>query len=313
MRRSLWTLVVAFAAVMLITDLPHALALLHLAAQVSVPAFHQAHPHVTLAGPALEILNGFATQPNTGLAWTMAAGDSLTIRNTDPSKLVRLISAFTTQQTAGILQITSPKMHDNVRGYHAINKAAIAQQLWPFGTFQRVYPQDTLGVTQSGSNTAGDIEMGSLLVYYDDLSGINGRFIDRPTLNKRGLNLMTSKNTLALGTAGGYSGSQALNTTDDLMKANTDYALVGYTVDVLAGCVGYKGPDTGNLRVGGPCDPAQHMVTSQWFSFLSDWFGTAMIPVFNSANKAGTFIDGTQDENGADVIVTSIFVELAAQ
>jgi len=38
-----------------------------------------------------------------------------------------------------------------------------------------------------------------------------------------------------------------------------------------------------------------------------------MIPVFNSANKAGILIDGAQDENGADVTVQSIFAELAPE
>jgi hypothetical protein len=35
--------------------------------------------------------------------------------------------------------------------------------------------------------------------------------------------------------------------------------------------------------------------------------GMPTIPIINAANKAATNIDGAQDENGVDVIVTSIF------
>ena len=36
-----------------------------------------------------------------------------------------------------------------------------------------------------------------------------------------------------------------------------------------------------------------------------------LIPVFNSANKAGILVDAAQDENGTDVNVNSFFVELS--
>ena len=35
------------------------------------------------------------------------------------------------------------------------------------------------------------------------------------------------------------------------------------------------------------------------------------MPIFNAANKNGILIDGAQDENGADPLVTSIFGLLA--
>jgi hypothetical protein len=181
----------------------------------------------------------------------------------------------------------------------------------PRGVPQRLRPQDTLSVLQSGSAVGGAIEQGSVMIYYDDLPGIAARFIDTPTLMRRGVNIIGVKNTLALGVTGGYSGSQAINTTDDLFKANTDYALVGYLTDTLCGSIGWKGADTGNLRVGGPGHNTQKQVTGDWFKRLGEEFGLPMIPVFNSAGKGAIFIDGTQDDGGADPIVTSLFVELA--
>ena len=101
------------------------------------------------------------------------------------------------------------------------------------------------------------------------------------------------------------------------MKANTDYALVGYLVSPVAGqtvgecgCVRWRGVDTGNLGVGGPGSDTDRWLTSQWFLWLSERTGLPLVPVFNSANRAGILLDIAQDENGVDVLVTSIFAEL---
>jgi hypothetical protein len=174
-----------------------------------------------------------------------------------------------------------------------------------------LYPQDTLTAQLAGSATAGDIETACLLLYYEDVPGAAGRFITPEDLKARGVNIIGVQNTLALGTAGGYSGSQAINTTNDQFKANTDYAMVGYVVDTECACVRWTCVDFGNLGIGGPgCDDFKD-VTTNWFERLSLGTKLPMIPVFNAANKNNFLIDGAQDENGADVIVTTFFVELA--
>jgi hypothetical protein len=52
-------------------------------------------------------------------------------------------------------------------------------------------------------------------------------------------------------------------------------------------------------------------MTAEWFKKLSQESSLPLIPVFNAANKNGILIDGAQDENGADTVVTSIFALLA--
>src|SRR5207244_1402266 len=102
-----------------------------------------------------------------------------------------------------------------------------------------------------------------------------------------------------------------------LLEANRDYALLGYTVSPVAGqtvgecaCVRWRGADVGNLGVGGPGSDTDRWLTSRWFVYLSERSGLPCIPIFNSANKAGILLDAAQDENGLDVIVTSIFARL---
>jgi len=269
-------------------------------------------------GVALQLLTGFVTAPDTTqTALTMAAGDSLTIRNAAIDSPVRLLTAWVDCQIRGILRIRSPKLHDNVQGIRMDTIASEVQPLLPAGHTQRLYPQDTLTVDLSGSATAADIETACLLLYYPDLPGQAGRFITPEDAKSRMVNLIGVENSLATGTAGGYSGEEAINADFDLMKANTDYALLGYTVSPVAGqtvgeclAVRYRGVDTGNLGVGGPGTDSDRWLTNRWFVWLSRQCGLPLIPVFNSANKAGILVDAAQDENGVDVLVTSIFAEL---
>lgn len=266
-------------------------------------------------GMALELLTGFVTAPSTTFtAWTLASGNSLTVRNAALTTKVRLLSAWGDWQTAGILRIRSPKLHDNVQGLRLQGVASEVYPLIPWlskDQAQGLTPQDTLTVEQTGSATAGDIESGCLLLYYDDLPGQSAYLITPEELSKRAVNLVSVENTLALGTAGGYSGEEAINAEFDLLKANTDYALIGYNVSAECVCVRWRGADTGNLGVGGPGNDTNKDVTHDWFLKLSTLLGLPAIPVFNSANKAGFLLDGAQDENGTDVTLTSILVELS--
>lgn len=274
---------------------------------------HQKFSTLTLVMcAAVEVLTGFVTAPDATLTnLTMATGNTLTVRGVDASKKCMLISAWADNQAAGVLDVRSPRMHDNVIGWQSRVVASVVQPLFPLGFQQRLYPQDTLTVQLSGSATAGDIETASLLLYYEDVPGSAARFISPADLKQRGVNIIGVQNTLALGTAGGYSGSQAINTTNDQFKANTDYAMLGYVVGGEMATVRWNCVDFGNLGLGGPgCDDYKD-VTVNWWERLSLATGLPLIPVFNSANKNNFLIDGAQDENGTDVIVMTYFVELA--
>lgn len=263
-------------------------------------------------GLAMEVVTGFATAPSTTFtAVTMGAGNTLTVRNAPFGSKIWLLQAWADNQVAGNLRIRSPKLHDNVQGIRLHVSVSDVKPLLPYGLRQPLIPQDTLIVELTGSGVAGDIESASFLVFYEDLPGTAGRFISEDQLRQAATGIVTVENTLALGTAGGYSGEEAINAEFDLLKANTDYAVLGYIASAECCTIGYRGADTGNLRVGGPGDELGRDVTSQWFLYLARRFGAPMIPVFNSANRAGFLIDGVQDENGTDVTVTTILAELS--
>lgn len=260
---------------------------------------------------AMELLCGQNIAPGANfVALTMNAGNSLTIRNAARESRVMLLQAWADVQAAGTLRIRSPLIHDNVQGIRLDTVISEPKPLLPEGAPQMLIPQDTLVAELAGSATAGDVESAALLVYYDDVSGADAHFATFEEIQPRIVNLVTVENTLATGVAGGYSGEEALNAEFNLLKGNTDYALLGYLVDVECLAVRWRGIDTSNIGVGGPGDETARDLTRNWFVNLSRAYSVAAIPIFNSANIAGIFLDAHQDENGADVTVTSILAQL---
>lgn len=162
-------------------------------------------------GIGMEVVSGFVTAPGaTFTAWTVAAGNSLQIRSAPFSKQVWLIAGWGWNQVAGVLRIRSPRLHDFVQGIRMRINVNNVEALYPsnvaYGFRQFLVPQDTLTVEQTGSGVGGQIETGSLLVYYEDLPGVAGRFMDNNLLEKAGVNIIGQELSITTGVAGGYSG-----------------------------------------------------------------------------------------------------------
>lgn len=257
----------------------------------------------------LNLISGFATAPSsTYTTVTNASGDSTQVKNAP--KAAYLVAAWGDWQTAGDLRITSPRLANGVTGITLSGVASVVQPLMRAPQSQVLVPQDNLTVALTGSATAGDIESYGALIYYPSLPGSDGTYLTYSQLMAQMVNVVTVKNTLALGTAGGYSGEEAINAEEDYLIANTRYALMGYLTTAECCSIGWRGPDTGNVRVGGPgCDENKE-ITRNWFVDLARATGSALIPVINWSNAPSTLIDGVQDENGTDVTVTSIFAQL---
>lgn len=263
-------------------------------------------------GVALEIITGFIANLASLTTVTMNGTDSLTIRYSDPTKKIWLLNTgLLTETSAGIMEIRSPKLHDNVHGIRLRVPAANADGLLTEGYPQRLYAQDTLAWQTAGGSGAGAIQPSWMLIYYEDLQGIAARLIDSATLKARSVEIYSQEVQLTGAVNGAYSAGVALNANFDFMKPNTDYALMGYVVDKNCCSVHIRGADTGNLRVGGPGATVLPHLTSEWFWRISDYFGIPMIPVFNSAAKQGIFSDVVTDHNGGSFNVCWIFMELA--
>lgn len=269
-------------------------------------------------GRILDTVTGFVTAPGgTFTAWTMATGDSLAVRAATPNTNIWLIGAWAWNQVAGVMRVRSPRLHDNVQGIRMRTPVNLVQNKIPLrmtpGAAQKLFTQDTLIVEQTGSGVAGQIETGSLLIWYDDVPGVAGRYIDQATLRKNGVNLMDQEVTITTGVAGGYSGAVAVNSqagTDD-WKANTDYALVGAVTDSRLSSFTVKGVDTGNVRVAFPGEVTEPDETTNWFPSLAAATGLPCIPVFNSQNKGAITVEGVSQQVAVTAVLSLMFVELA--
>lgn len=263
---------------------------------------------------ALEVIAGFATNPGATLTTvTMSTGLSAVIRGTDTTKGTWLLSSWAFNATAGELRITSPRLHDQSQGIRNRVTAAFSGPLTNghtnAGYAQRLYAQDNLTIQLSGGGA--EIDTAALLIGYDDLAGIAGRFIDVPTLKKSGINIVTAEVTVTAVATGNFGGGVAINSSFDNLIANTDYAVLGGMTDTRGNVVGVTAVDFGNLRVGFPAEPSIRDETMNWFMQLSAGFNAPYIPVFNSANKSTTIIDVETNGAGGTYIVNLQLVQLA--
>lgn len=258
--------------------------------------------------PVLDTVTSTGTAIGAALAaTTINNGDSFTIKNAALSSDVFLLNFWVDVQLAGIARIRSPKLHDNTDGIRTRTRVNCLEPLMPWGIPQRLVPQDTEIVELQGSVTGGDIESVTQLIYYADMPSQGTRFITPDTLKQRMVDYFPNRLAITIGSTAAYTGARAINADQDLLQANTDYAVIGMTTDLRVGTIALRGPDTGNLRVSCPGGADVQDAMSRycrWFRDLSLGYGFPLIPVINSANKGGTQIDVMGDENGGTSNVT---------
>src|SRR5882672_5282103 len=257
---------------------------------------------------ALDTVTSTGTAIGAALAaTTINSGDSFTVKNAALSSDVWLLNFWVDAQLAGIVRIRSPKLHDNTDAIRSRTRVNCLEPLLPMGVPQRLVPQDTEIVELQGSVTGGDIESVTQLIYYADLPGQAARFITSDQLKAKMKNFFGNRLAITVGSTAVYSGARAINADQDLLQANTDYAVLGMTTDLRVGALCLRGPDTGNLRVSCPGGADVQGAMKRYGAFFRDlamFYGMALIPVINSANKGGTLIDVFGDENGGTANVT---------
>lgn len=250
----------------------------------------------------IEHIGMSATQPNTGAAAAAIGTDSLTTRNAKGK--LRAIAAWAKNQVAGFLQLATPTGHDNVRGYRVGVPIGFNIGVLPVGVEMQFQPAETISAQIAGSNTAGDVELASLLMLYDDMPGMSQRLITPQQLESR-LEKLTTVDASITATAGpSYGTAEALNSDSDLLLANRDYAVLGATSRTAVHAIHMTGPDLGNARIAVPGDIANPQFTSGFFANLSKATGRGCIPVINSGNKASTLIGVSADENAGTFLTT---------
>lgn len=241
--------------------------------------------------PALDTIAAFqGTVASTLAAGTIAPGDSATIRNFPQSAYARLVGAFYDDVTTPLAwRIRSPLLHDNVRGIQFNPGAAAPSELFPWSVGQPLQPQDQLTFELSTAAATGKA-LGAIAVYYSQLPGASARLYSPGDVTPLVENVKPVLVSIGSGanTAGQWFDS-VITTTENLLHANTDYAVLGATLDVAVAAIAVRGIDTGNLRCAVP-GGVNNPYGPDYFVRLSAMTGLPCIPVINAANAGSTFV-----------------------
>jgi hypothetical protein len=248
-----------------------------------------------------EILTMQATAPGAaGAAAAANAGDSLTVKNGKGKIFV--MAGWASRQVAGFSQLIVPSGHDTTRNYRAGCPIGAGLLTMPMDMRMPIDAQEVIAETIAGSAVAGDIELDSLLVFYDDFQGISMKTMTPDAVESKVEKFVTVESSVAAVATGQYS-EEAINADSDLLKANRDYAVIGMTSRTAAHALTMKAPDFGNVRIGVP-GAIKPEIGNQFFFLMSRVHGKPLVPVFNSGNKGQVNVGFVADENAAATVVT---------
>lgn len=260
-------------------------------------------------GAAIDTIVGKATNPgSTFTAVTMNSGDSASVRSFPSTAKAALHFVSRQGTTAGAVRIRSPRLHDATRGLTYLpGETPTSTNLLPPQIGQPVYPVDALIIELTGGTAETDAC--ALGFYYDDLPGSAAILRDVATIQSMLVNVKVAEVDVTQGATAFAWVDTAINATEDLLKANTYYAVLGYDVDTVALTIGFKGPETGNYRCAGPA-PTLTLSTTDYFTRMSYEHGKPYVPVFNSNNRAGYSVSLAGLATGGTTKVSVILAQL---
>jgi len=242
-----------------------------------------------------------------------ATGDSATFFNVPQDSLPYLAEVWGVDDaSAALISLHGTRFHDQSVGMLFAVPPALTQNSGfisslgsPAGADQRIYPSDVLTVSANGTN--GDNVNVTIILYYPNLPGISARLYTWDAIRSN-IKYLHGVQVAVTAGAGDYGTSAALNSTQNDLHANKDYALLGFTSDVPLSSVVVQGIDTGNLRVGFPviADPAHDAYA---FRDLAMTYNAPLIPVIN-ANNAGNVLVQAADTAGSTANVVVQLAEL---
>ncbi len=241
--------------------------------------------------PALDTIASFQTTVGSTLAaGVFATGDSGVVRNFPQPGKARLLAVGYDDVTSPLTwRIRSPLLHDNVDGIQFDPGSAAPTLLLPRGIAQPLQAQDSLTFEFTTAAATGKA-LGAAMIYYDQLPGAAARLYSPGDIAGLIENVKPVRVSIGLGanTAGQWFDA-VITTTENLLHANTDYAVLGLSFSQAVAAVAVKGIDTGNLRCGVP-GGTNNPQGVEWFWRLSEEAGLPCIPVINAANAGSTFV-----------------------
>lgn len=219
---------------------------------------------------------------------TTASGDSLTVRNFKDSAAAYLQNVYLQGASAPRrFRLLSARLHDNVTGISFDALESPTEFLIPPELDQPLYAADTL-VAQMDAAASSDT-VAALLNYYTDLPGISADLRTWAQIKSRIIDIKPVEvDVTSSATIGAWSDT-LITTTENQLKADYEYAVLGVEGTAAFCAVGVKGSATGNLRVCAPgASPTLRL--TDYFVYMSQENGTPFIPVFNANDRTAFYV-----------------------
>lgn len=259
-------------------------------------------------GRAIDTVLGQVTNQVALTAITVAPGDTLQVKQFNDGSKTKLENVIVKGTAARTARILSPLLHDPVRGLTFVTAQAPSVFSMPAPIGQPLTKGDLLTVQLTSG--AADSSAVAIQNYYEDMQGADASLYSWEDIAAYIDNIKPLEVDVTASATIGQWNDLALTTTENLLHANEYYAVLGYAVDVACLCVAVRGPDTGNLRVGGPGSVLSFETSSYWVD-LSTKTGRPHIPVFNSNNAGSMTVSVADNAASTAVKVQLILAELS--
>ena len=258
---------------------------------------------------AIQTVAGFIANPGaTFTAVTSSTGDSFNPANFNMATPGFIHSAIRGGATAGALRVISPRLHDAVRPLEFHTDLVQSRLVFPQNVGQPVYPADVFTVQLTGGTAETDVAV--LTFFYQDMPGIQARLHMWGDISGIIRNLKTVLVAVTTNATIGQWQDTVITTTENFLKADTDYAVLGYATDAALTAIGVKGPDTGNLRIADTGTDFTEDTTNMFIS-NSMYHNLPWIPVIAANNRAGTFVSCVHNVASVAANVVLYLAELA--
>ena len=213
------------------------------------------------------------------------SGDSFGVRSFDPPAWARLEGVTLMGSSVEQVRVLSPRLHDNVTGLTWESAESPTQFLLPKDVGEPLYSSDVLQVQLSAAASSDTIA--ALNIYYSNLEGVDQKLLTWEQVKSNYIRTKIVEVAVTSSATIGAWVDTVITTTENQLKADASYALLGFEQTVALGVVGLKGPGTGNMRVCAP-GSTETLEMSSYFIEMSLRHGTPHIPVFKANDRAAT-------------------------
>lgn len=224
------------------------------------------------------------------------------IRNFASTDSATLIEFGRKGATVGTARMRSALFHDDVQGIRVRALANDPTSHVPHWQGNMLYSQDAPIVDGDGTNA--EVEAYIASVFYTNLPGSAAR-LHAPADVLPNIDLILGQQITITAVVPPAPATIGIVSLYNTLKANRDYAVLGWQSDVALAGLGIQGADTGNLVAGGTGE-SDIFKTRDKFVRMSNEFQMPLIPVINSANAPATNLVVYNDVAAAGANVTLI-------